>query len=138
MNKIRNILRSHAEVDGEYYASFVPFLDMMAQLPHVAAGSVAWVLASILLASTLIIGDLLACTAMTISIITSLLAVLSAMPVFGIYINPISIVNLVASLGLVAEFSAHITYHFVTGQRGMLSRMYWGTCECHVPVPSSA
>lgn len=77
-------------------------------------------LAAVFLATSLILGSFRTGCVVAFTVFLSLVSVMGAMGVWGVSLNPLSLVNLVISVGISVEFCAHLARAFMGALGGGL------------------
>ncbi|BGO93061.1 hypothetical protein NBRC10512_003246 [Rhodotorula toruloides] len=81
-------------------------------------------LAAVFVVTAALLGSLRTATVLICTVFLSLFTVLGAMGVWGVSLNPLSLVNLVIAIGIAVEFCAHIARAFVGALGGGLPRSH--------------
>jgi Niemann-Pick C1 protein len=101
------------------YSLFYVFFDQYAHIIAITQEVIGLGLASVLVVTALMLGSWRTGTIVTGVVALTVVSVMGAMPIFGISLNAISLVNLVISLGIAVEFCAHIARAFMSAGSGL-------------------
>jgi len=96
------------------YSLFYVFFDQYVHIINITQEVLGLGLASILLITALLLGSWRTAVIVTGVVAMTVLSVMGVMPLWGISLNAISLVNLVISLGIAVEFCAHIARAFMS------------------------
>ncbi|KIM45836.1 hypothetical protein M413DRAFT_65031 [Hebeloma cylindrosporum] len=101
------------------YSLFYVFFDQYAHIVAITQEILGLGLASVLLVTALLLGSWRTGTIVTGVVALTVLMVMGIMPLWGISLNAISLVNLVISLGIAVEFCAHVARAFMSAGTGL-------------------
>lgn len=101
------------------YSLFYVFFDQYAHIVAITQEVLGLGLASILIVTALLLGSWRTSTIVTGVVALTVITVMGVMPLWGISLNAISLVNLVISLGIAVEFCAHIARAFMSAGSGL-------------------
>ena len=101
------------------YSLFYVFFDQYAHIVAITQEILGLGLASVLLVTALLLGSWRTGTIVTGVVALTVLMVMGVMPLWGISLNAISLVNLVISLGIAVEFCAHVARAFMSAGTGL-------------------
>ena len=101
------------------YSLFYVFFDQYAHIIAITQELIGLGLASVLVVTAFMLGSWRTGTIVTGVVALTVVSVMGIMPVFGISLNAISLVNLVISLGIAVEFCAHIARAFMSAGSGL-------------------
>jgi Niemann-Pick C1 protein len=96
------------------YSLFYVFFDQYAHIISVTQEILGLGLGSVLLVTALLLGSWRTATIVTGVVAMTVVSVMGMMPLWGIRLNAISLVNLVISLGIAVEFCAHVARAFMS------------------------
>jgi Niemann-Pick C1 protein len=96
------------------YSLFYVFFDQYAHIISITQEVLGLGLASVLLVTALLLGSWRTAIIVTGVVAMTVLSVMGIMPLWGISLNALSLVNLVISLGIAVEFCAHIARAFMS------------------------
>ncbi|KAF5363851.1 hypothetical protein D9756_000843 [Leucocoprinus leucothites] len=96
------------------YSLFYVFFDQYAHIISITQEVLGLGLASVLIVTALLLGSWRTAIIVTGVVGMTVLSVMGVMPLWGISLNAISLVNLVISLGIAVEFCAHIARAFMS------------------------
>lgn len=101
------------------YSLFYVFFDQYAHIIAMTQEVLGLGLASVLIVTALLLGSWRTSTIVTGVVGLTVITVMGVMPVWGISLNAISLVNLVISLGIAVEFCAHVARAFMSAGSGL-------------------
>jgi Niemann-Pick C1 protein len=101
------------------YSSFYVFFDQYAHIVAITQEVLGLGLASVLIVTALLLGSWRTSTIVTGVVGLTVMTVMGIMPLWGISLNAISLVNLVISLGIAVEFCAHVARAFMNSGSGL-------------------
>ena len=101
------------------YSLFFVFFDQYAHIVAITQEVLGLGLASVLVVSSIFLGSWRTGTIVTAVVALTVVNVMGVMAVWGIYLNALSLVNLVISLGIAVEFCAHVARAFMTSGSGL-------------------
>ncbi|KAF9468969.1 patched family-domain-containing protein [Collybia nuda] len=101
------------------YSLFYVFFDQYAHIVATTQEVLGLGLASVLIVTALLLGSWRTSTIVTGVVALTVVTVMGIMPLWGISLNAISLVNLVISLGIAVEFCAHIARAFMSAGSGL-------------------
>jgi Niemann-Pick C1 protein len=101
------------------YSYFYVFFDQYAHLIAITQEVLGLGLASVLIVTALLLGSWRASSIVTGVVGLTVMNVMGVMPLWGISLNAISLVNLVISLGIAVEFCAHVARAFMSAGSGL-------------------
>jgi Niemann-Pick C1 protein len=101
------------------YSLFYVFFDQYPYIIAITQEIIGLGLGSVLVVTALMLGSWRTGTIVTGVVGLTVISVMGVMPVFGISLNAISLVNLVISLGIAVEFCAHIARAFMSAGSGL-------------------
>ncbi|KAF9534386.1 patched family-domain-containing protein [Crepidotus variabilis] len=101
------------------YSIFYVFFDQYAHIVAITQEVLGIGLASVLIVTALFLGSWRTGTIVTTVVALTVVTVMGVMPVWGISLNAISLVNLVISLGIAVEFCAHVARAFMSAGTGL-------------------
>jgi Niemann-Pick C1 protein len=101
------------------YSLFYVFFDQYAHIIAITQEVLGLGLASVLIVTALLLGSWRTSTIVTGVVAMTVMTVMGVMPLWGISLNAISLVNLVISLGIAVEFCAHIARAFMSAGSGL-------------------
>ncbi|KAJ3563392.1 hypothetical protein NP233_g8970 [Leucocoprinus birnbaumii] len=96
------------------YSIFYVFFDQYAHIISITQEVLGLGLGSVLLVTALLLGSWRTAVIVTGVVAMTVLSVMGIMPIWGISLNALSLVNLVISLGIAVEFCAHIARAFMS------------------------
>ncbi|KAG5646429.1 hypothetical protein DXG03_003479 [Asterophora parasitica] len=101
------------------YSLFYVFFDQYAHIVAITQEVLGLGLASVLIVTALLLGSWRTGSIVTGVVGLTVLTVMGVMPLWGISLNAISLVNLVISLGIAVEFCAHVARAFMSAGSGL-------------------
>jgi Niemann-Pick C1 protein len=101
------------------YSLFYVFFDQYAHIISITQEVLGLGLASVLIATALLLGSWRTGTIITAVVALTVVNVMGVMGAWGINLNAISLVNLVISLGIAVEFCSHIARAFMGAGAGL-------------------
>lgn len=101
------------------YSLFYVFFDQYAHIIPITQEVLGLGLASVLLVTAIMLGSWRTGSIVTGVVALTVIAVMGVMPLWGISLNAISLVNLVISLGIAVEFCAHVARAFMNAGSGL-------------------
>ncbi|KZV64818.1 multidrug efflux transporter AcrB transmembrane domain-containing protein [Peniophora sp. CONT] len=101
------------------YSLFFVFFDQYAHIVAITQEVLGLGLASVLVVTSIFLGSWRTGTIVTAVVALTVVNVMGVMAVWGIYLNALSLVNLVISLGIAVEFCAHVARAFMTAGSGL-------------------
>lgn len=101
------------------YSYFYVFFDQYAHIVAITQEVLGLGLASVLLMTALLLGSWRTSFIVTGVVGLTVITVMGVMPLWGICLNAISLVNLVISLGIAVEFCAHVARAFMSAGSGL-------------------
>ncbi|EAU84560.2 vacuolar membrane protein [Coprinopsis cinerea okayama7 len=101
------------------YSLFYVFFDQYAHIVAITQEVLGLGLASVLLVTAVLLGSWRTGTIVTGVVGLTVVAVMGVMPLWGISLNAISLVNLVICLGIAVEFCAHVARAFMNAGSGL-------------------
>lgn len=101
------------------YSLFYVFFDQYAHIIAITQEVLGLGLASVLIVNALMLGSWRTASIVTGVVALTVITVMGVMPIWGISLNAISLVNLVISLGIAVEFCAHIARAFMSAGSGL-------------------
>ena len=101
------------------YSYFYVFFDQYAHLVAIMQEVLGLGLASVLIVTALLLGSWRTSSIVTGVVGLTVMTVMGVMPLWGISLNAISLVNLVISLGIAVEFCAHVARAFMSAGSGL-------------------
>ncbi|KAG6911630.1 hypothetical protein DXG01_007880 [Tephrocybe rancida] len=101
------------------YSIFYVFFDQYAHVIAITQEVLGLGLASVLVVTALLLGSWRSGSIVTGVVGLTVLTVMGVMPLWGISLNAISLVNLVISLGIAVEFCAHVARAFMSAGSGL-------------------
>ncbi|TFK27057.1 multidrug efflux transporter AcrB transmembrane domain-containing protein [Coprinopsis marcescibilis] len=101
------------------YSLFYVFFDQYAHIVAVTEKVLGLGLASVLLVTAILLGSWRTGSIVTAVVALTVVAVMGVMPLWGISLNAISLVNLVICLGIAVEFCAHVARAFMNAGSGL-------------------
>ncbi|GLB33570.1 putative multidrug efflux transporter AcrB transmembrane domain-containing protein [Lyophyllum shimeji] len=101
------------------YSMFYVFFDQYAHIVAITQEVLGLGLASVLVVTALLLGSWRTGSIVTGVVGLTVITVMGVMPLWGISLNAISLVNLVISLGIAVEFCAHIARAFMSAGTGL-------------------
>lgn len=101
------------------YSSFYVFFDQYAHIVAITQEVLGLGLASVLVVTALLLGSWRTSSIVTGVVGLTVITVMGVMPLWGICLNAISLVNLVISLGIAVEFCAHVARAFMSAGSGL-------------------
>lgn len=101
------------------YSLFYVFFDQYAHIIAITQEVLGLGLASVLVIMALMLGSWRTGTIVTGVVALTVTTVMGIMPIWGINLNAISLVNLVISLGIAVEFCAHVARAFMSAGTGL-------------------
>lgn len=99
-----------------YHPAFI-FYDQYAVIMDSTVQTVLMAAASVLLVSLLLIPSMLCCVWLAFTICSVMVGVMGFMGLWGVSLDSISMINLVMCVGFAVDFSAHVSYSFVSSPR---------------------
>lgn len=113
-HRIANELSQETGADVFPYSLFYVFFDQYARIIGMTQEVLGLGLASVLIVNALLLGSWYTAIIVTGVVAMTVMSVMGIMPLWGISLNAISLVNLVISLGIAVEFCAHIARAFMS------------------------
>ncbi|KAG6833792.1 hypothetical protein H0H87_001224 [Tephrocybe sp. NHM501043] len=101
------------------YSLFYVFFDQYAHVVAITQEVLGLGLAAVLVVTALLLGSWRSGSIVTGVVGLTVLTVMGVMPLWGISLNAISLVNLVISLGIAVEFCAHVARAFMSAGSGL-------------------
>ncbi|KAG6837520.1 hypothetical protein H0H93_007701 [Arthromyces matolae] len=101
------------------YSLFYVFFDQYAHIVAITQEVLGLGLASVLVVTALLLGSWRTGSIVTGVVGLTVLTVMGVMPIWGISLNAISLVNLVISLGIAVEFCAHVARAYMSAGSGL-------------------
>jgi len=101
------------------YSLFYVFFDQYAHIIAITQKVLGLGLASVLIVTAIMLGSWKTGLIVTGVVALTVVAVMGVMPLWGISLNAISLVNLVISLGIAVEFCAHVARAFMNAGSGL-------------------
>lgn len=101
------------------YSLHYVFFDQYAHIIAITQEVLGIGLAAVLIVTALMLGSWRTGAIITATVGLTVISVMGVMPVWGINLNAISLVNLVISLGIAVEFCAHIARAFMSAGSGI-------------------
>ncbi|KAF6762740.1 patched family-domain-containing protein [Ephemerocybe angulata] len=101
------------------YSLFYVFFDQYAHIIPITQEVLGLGLASVLIVTAVMLGSWRTGSIVTAVVGLTVVGVMGVMPVWGISLNAISLVNLVISLGIAVEFCAHVARAFMNAGSGL-------------------
>lgn len=101
------------------YSSFYVFFDQYAHIVAITQEVLGLGLGSVLIVTALLLGSWRTSSIVTGVVGLTVMTVMGVMPLWGICLNAISLVNLVISLGIAVEFCAHVARAFMSAGSGL-------------------
>jgi len=101
------------------YSLFYVFFDQYAHIVAITQEILGLGLASVLFVTAILLGSWRTGTIVTGVVGLTVVMVMGVMPLWGISLNAISLVNLVISLGIAVEFCAHVARAFMSAGVGL-------------------
>jgi Niemann-Pick C1 protein len=101
------------------YSIFYVFFDQYAHIVAITQEVLGLGLGSVLVVTAFLLGSWRTGTIVTGVVALTIVSVMGIMPVWGIHLNAISLVNLVISLGIAVEFCAHVARAFMSAGSGL-------------------
>ncbi|KAF9449887.1 multidrug efflux transporter AcrB transmembrane domain-containing protein [Macrolepiota fuliginosa MF-IS2] len=96
------------------YSLFYVFFDQYAHIIGITQEVLGLGLASVIIVTALLLGSWRTATIVTGVVGMTVVSVMGIMPVWGVSLNALSLVNLVISLGISVEFCAHVARAFTS------------------------
>jgi len=96
------------------YSIFYVFFDQYAHTVAITQEVLGLGLGSVLFVTAILLGSWRTATIVTGVVAMTVVSVMGVMPIWGISLNALSLVNLVISLGIAVEFCAHIARAFMS------------------------
>ncbi|KAF5388272.1 hypothetical protein D9615_000178 [Tricholomella constricta] len=101
------------------YSLFYVFFDQYAHIVAITQEVLGLGLGSVLVVTALLLGSWRTGSIVTGVVGLTVITVMGVMPLWGISLNAISLVNLVISLGIAVEFCAHVARAFMSAGSGL-------------------
>jgi Niemann-Pick C1 protein len=101
------------------YSLHYVFFDQYAHIVAITQEILGLGLAAVLVVTALLLGSWRTGTIVTGVVALTVMTVMGVMAVWGISLNAISLVNLVISIGIAVEFSAHVARAFMSAGSGL-------------------
>ncbi|KAH0587421.1 hypothetical protein H2248_006210 [Termitomyces sp. 'cryptogamus'] len=101
------------------YSLFYVFFDQYAHIVAITQEVLGLGLAAVLVVTALLLGSWRSGSIVTGVVVLTVVSVMGVMPLWGISLNAISLVNLVISLGIAVEFCAHVARAFMSAGSGL-------------------
>jgi Niemann-Pick C1 protein len=101
------------------YSLFYVFFDQYAHIISITQEVLGLGLASVLIVTAVMLGSWRTGSIVTGVVALTVVGVMGVMPLWGISLNAISLVNLVISLGIAVEFCAHVARAFMNAGSGL-------------------
>lgn len=101
------------------YSLFYVFFDQYAHIISITQEVLGLGLASVLIVTAVMLGSWRTGSIVTAVVGLTVVGVMGVMPLWGISLNAISLVNLVISLGIAVEFCAHVARAFMNAGSGL-------------------
>ncbi|KAG6886081.1 hypothetical protein C0993_004071 [Termitomyces sp. T159_Od127] len=101
------------------YSLFYVFFDQYAHIVAITQEVLGLGLAAVLVVTALLLGSWRSGSIVTGVVGLTVVSVMGVMPLWGISLNAISLVNLVISLGIAVEFCAHVARAFMSAGSGL-------------------
>ncbi|KDR83373.1 hypothetical protein GALMADRAFT_132830 [Galerina marginata CBS 339.88] len=101
------------------YSIFYIFFDQFAHIVAITQEILGLGLASVLVVTALLLGSWRTGSIVTGVVALTVVTVMGVMSIWGIFLNAISLVNLVISLGIAVEFCAHVARAFMSAGTGL-------------------
>ncbi|BGP45045.1 niemann-Pick type C-related protein 1 [Rhodotorula kratochvilovae] len=95
------------------YSLFYVFFASYGELWATAREVLAFALGAVFLVTSLLLGSFRTGSVVAFTVFLSLVSVLGSMGAWGVSLNPLSLVNLVISIGIAVEFCAHLARAFM-------------------------
>ncbi|GAA6000492.1 sphingolipid transporter [Rhodotorula paludigena] len=102
------------------YSLFYVFFSSYGEIWATTREVLTFALAAVFLVTSLILGSFRTGCVVAFTVFLSLVSVMGAMGVWGVSLNPLSLVNLVISVGISVEFCAHLARAFMGALGGGL------------------
>ncbi|KXN87893.1 Niemann-Pick type C-related protein 1 [Leucoagaricus sp. SymC.cos] len=113
-HRIADEISQETRIEVFPYSLFYVFFDQYAHIINITQEVLGFGLASVLLVTALLLGSWRTAIIVTGVVAMTVLSVMGIMPLWGISLNAISLVNLVISLGIAVEFCAHVARAFMS------------------------
>ncbi|KAL9078828.1 MAG: hypothetical protein Q9157_002269 [Trypethelium eluteriae] len=120
--RIASEMADRTGVDVFPYSKFYIFFDPYATIEQLAGALIGSALAIILVLTTVLLGSLRTGLIVTVTVAMTLADIIGAMALFNVSLNPVSLVNLIISVGIGVEFCAHIARAFAFPSPTILER----------------
>ncbi|KAH6915405.1 patched family-domain-containing protein [Coprinopsis sp. MPI-PUGE-AT-0042] len=101
------------------YSLFYVFFDQYAHIVAITQEVLGLGLASVLIVTAVLLGSWRTGSIVTGVVALTVVAVMGVMPLWGVSLNAISLVNLVICLGIAVEFCAHVARAFMSAGTGL-------------------
>lgn len=111
-NDAQRIAKSIDHLDVYAYSPFYIFFDQYAGLLRLTITLIISAIAFIFFASSIFLGTISTSALVTLTVVMILMNILALMPILGVSLNAVSLVNLIISVGLAVEFCIHIARAF--------------------------
>jgi Niemann-Pick C1 protein len=111
------------------YSLHYVFFDQFAHIIGITQEVLGIGLAAVLIVTSLMLGSWRTGIIITGTVALTVVSVMGIMPLWGISLNAISLVNLVISLGIAVEFCAHVARAFMSAGSGVSSEPLTGQKE---------
>ncbi|PFH50535.1 hypothetical protein AMATHDRAFT_144865 [Amanita thiersii Skay4041] len=118
-HRIADEISQQTGTDVFPYSLFYVFFDQYEHIISITQEVLGLGLAAVLVVTSLFLGSWRTGTIVTAVVALTVVSVMGVMPLLGINLNAISLVNLVICLGIAVEFCAHVARAFMSAGSGL-------------------
>lgn len=118
-HRVADDISQRTGIDVFPYSLFYVYFDQYAHIIAITQEVLGLGLASVLIVTALLLGSWRTSTIVTGVVGLTVITVMGVMPLWGVSLNAISLVNLVISLGIAVEFCAHVARAFMSAGSGL-------------------
>ncbi|GAB0136100.1 hypothetical protein EsDP_00004417 [Epichloe bromicola] len=102
------------------YSVFYIFFDQYLTIVPLTASLLSGLVGIIFIIASVLLGSVMTSAVLAVTVIMSVIDIMGAMAVFGVFLNAVSLVNLIICVGISVEFCAHIARAFMFPSRTVM------------------
>ncbi|KAF1850178.1 multidrug efflux transporter AcrB transmembrane domain-containing protein [Cucurbitaria berberidis CBS 394.84] len=120
--RISREISQDVETEVFAYSKFYIFFDQYISIVRLAGALIGSALAAVLVITTILLGSLATALVVTLVVGMTVSAIIGSMAILGVSLNAVSLVNLIISVGISVEFTAHIARAFTFPSRATMDK----------------
>jgi len=116
LNDLREISRAEDTLDMSLYIFWNAYIDPMTTIFGLSVQLITWASILVLIISAIFIPSVAVIVCVFCTIVSTLLGIVGLMTIWGVSLDPACLICLVMSIGLTVDFSAHVSFSFVSSK----------------------